>query len=961
MKKTIIFLMFILIILNNAYANNILYINKKVEKISTGTNLIYYEILTSDGWINAQALELDLDDNYNKLALLTSEEGSKKLAAVSAMTTFKNAVAGINADFFAGRSGIGNSMGLAIENGKIYSSAAEENKEQDIFTSFIIDDEDNIIYDYIKDDITIYCGKNEEEIKARYVNKYTDNTDYPTIFTREWGEYSFGSTEILPVTEIVVEDGKVVEIRENEGAVEIPEDGFVIMATGESAEFLKENLKKKAPVYYEVKYSPNIENIEFAITGGTKLIENGIIPESFSHDVKGRNPRTVLGTNKEKDKVYLITIDGRSSKSLGMTLEEVSEFLKAIDINTAINLDGGGSTTMAARKLGEENVSIINTPSGGQERLVANGVGIVSTAPESEKIYELKINLFDKNIFVNERRKVSVVGYNKYYNPVEIDPDDVKWDYEGVELEFESGEIYATEAGKSTLIAKVGKAKGECEINILSNPNEIYVYPKEITINPGEKVNYTIHSKDKNGQYAATLLSSYDVKVEAYYKDNKKEEIPEDAYVDGLSFTAKSGGTYILAITKNDITTFAKVNVTSDSFRLIDSFENETFTFDEYPDEVGGNASLSKEQVYDGETSVKLEYDFDRDIQIRGAYIVLNEEAIIPEDATHIAFYVYNDGYKDEMIKVKWKDANDQIKLAVIQDNISHEGWQEIKYDVTSFAKPLRISDIYLAQDDISSRNKGQIYVDRFGYYVKSTSVDNNINIPVDVKESISGDEISGDDTFSISFINILDKSNYMLNVVKNKRLIHNINEKTDLTVVINEKNEDFDNTFVKEKSGDINVEDKYPVMKVGRINHQVIYHEQYDVYSNKWCTIITLNVKQNGIRKSDEEQYMHFESDIIDDETGNVIIVLNGNLDDFSDERERNVFIDTLCKIIDEEKKNITIVQTGYNQDVSMERGIPVLNIKDTKTAFEEIHDSKFLRISIVDEKNCYEYINSL
>ena len=163
---------------------------------------------------------------------------------------------------------------------------------------------------------------------------------------------------------------------------------------------------------------------------------------------------------------------------------------------------------------------------------------------------------------------------------------------------------------------------------------------------------------------------------------HKKEEIPEDAYIDGLSFTAKSGGTYILAISKNDVTTFAKVNVTADSFRLIDSFENETFTFDEYPDEVGGNASLSKEQVFDGETSVKLEYDFDRDIQIRGAYIVLNEEAIIPEEATHISFYVYNDGYKDEMIKVKWKDANDQTKLAVIQDNISHEGWQEIKYDV---------------------------------------------------------------------------------------------------------------------------------------------------------------------------------------------------------------------------------------------------------------------------------------
>ena len=59
-------------------------------------------------------------------------------------------------------------------------------------------------YEYVKDDITILCGKNETEIKARYINKYTDNANIPTIYTSAWGEKAIGSTESLNVTEFVV-------------------------------------------------------------------------------------------------------------------------------------------------------------------------------------------------------------------------------------------------------------------------------------------------------------------------------------------------------------------------------------------------------------------------------------------------------------------------------------------------------------------------------------------------------------------------------------------------------------------------------------------------------------------------------------------------------------------------------------------------------------------------------------
>ncbi len=961
MKKVIfVSVLLVFAMISYSYANTFLHTKKEESIISTGTNLIKYEILTSDGWVEAQVLEVDLDDENTKLGLLYSSEGTKKLDSVKNMVMGLKAIAGINGDYFAGSSGIGSSIGTAIDNSKIYSSSSEENKTKDTFTSFIMSDDGKIFYEYLTDEIKIY-NDNGFSMNARYVNKYTDNTDIPTIYTREWGELSIGKKDNLYITEIVVENGKVIEIRDNEEPVEIPENGFVIMCTGENANKLKENLRIKSKAYYEVNYTPNIDKINFIITGGTKLIENGIIPESYSHVVSGKNPRTVIGTNKKKDKVYLITIDGRSKTSIGMTLDEVSEFLKEIGVYSAINLDGGGSTTMVARKLGEETISEINHPSGGTERLVANGVGIFSNAPSLDKLAGLDIIVEDHNVFVGEKRKVNVVGYDKYYNPVEIDESKIKWDYDGVEIEYEDGYISGKTVGSAELIAKIGKIQARCEINILSEANEISISPKEKFINPGEKVTYLLKAKNKNGYYASTNLDTFKIKIDSYYKNGELNDIPSEATIENNTFTTTISGTYILCFSKGNCKSYAKVQVGQDKFVLIDDFEKTTFSFDPYPDEVGGSTKLSDEKKYSGTCSVRLDYDFDKEAKVRGAYIVLDNDAIIPESATAISFCVYNEEYKDEKLKIKLKDANNATKLIVIQDNISHEGWKEIRYDVSNLAKPLRISDIYLAQDDVNIRTKGFIYVDRLGYYENSSSAYyDGIYVPKDEKiEDQNNISIKSEKSFDISFLDEFETPNKMIEVLKTQKLIQHVNESSDLTIFTKNVSDEFKNAYV---GADLN-QDKQIIgsFEIEKINHQVFINEQYDLLSNNECTIITMDISQKGIRKSDETQYSNLESDIKDDDTGVVILVLNGSIDDFEDEREKKLFVDILCELKRETKKEIVVVHDGSNQDYSMERGVKFLSIKDTNRSDSLIHDARFLLISVKNGELSYEYKKAL
>lgn len=103
---------------------------------------------------------------------------------------------------------------------------------------------------------------------------------------------------------------------------------------------------------------------------GPGLVENGEITVSAQDEVdraKASNPRTAIGILKEGHYVLVVS-DGRSEESEGLSLYELASFLQQLGVQTAYNLDGGGSSTLVFR--GE----VVNVPSsrGGTERAVTD-------------------------------------------------------------------------------------------------------------------------------------------------------------------------------------------------------------------------------------------------------------------------------------------------------------------------------------------------------------------------------------------------------------------------------------------------------------------------------------------------------------------------------------------------------------------------------------------------------------
>jgi len=115
---------------------------------------------------------------------------------------------------------------------------------------------------------------------------------------------------------------------------------------------------------------------QVAIGGNLVLVKDGVVTTA-SHP---RNPRTAVGFSADGLKMWLVTIDGRSTSSIGMTYVELASYMKSLGADDALNLDGGGSTTMVARMPGASSVSVRNTPSDGTQRPVPNGIGFISTA-----------------------------------------------------------------------------------------------------------------------------------------------------------------------------------------------------------------------------------------------------------------------------------------------------------------------------------------------------------------------------------------------------------------------------------------------------------------------------------------------------------------------------------------------------------------------------------------------------
>jgi hypothetical protein len=196
------------------------------------------------------------------------------------------------------------------------------------------------------------------------------------LFTPAWGIYPrSGAVRGLPsVTEVLVRHGRVVRVSGSAGGGPIPSGGFVLLGAGSGGRRLAHlQVGQPVTVHYR-QQTPGPAPFRFALGGKYRLLRAGAAQSGLP--VTPGADRTAVGFSDGGLTMWLVVTESREVGAAGLDLPELAAFMRGLGVRDAVNLDDGGSTTIVSRLPGRSNLTLLNRPSDGSERLVANGIGL---------------------------------------------------------------------------------------------------------------------------------------------------------------------------------------------------------------------------------------------------------------------------------------------------------------------------------------------------------------------------------------------------------------------------------------------------------------------------------------------------------------------------------------------------------------------------------------------------------
>jgi exopolysaccharide biosynthesis protein len=303
-------------------------------------------------------------------------------------------LAGINADFFSLQTGV--PMGIVVSDGRLITS--DDNRYAIGF------DNNNAFIGNPKLNMTL--SSDDFKMNIDHFNKYRQPYGI-YLLNRDFSATTKNSTSgidiiLSPTVDNIKIGGSITAVVEkvlhSARDIEIPEGKMVLTIDNKAPEQLVEQMNKIVEgQMVEISITTSDErflNANYAVGGYDKLITNGIIETEF--EMTGVAPRTALGI-KEDGGIVLYTIDGRQNGySYGILMKSLATRLKELGCVEALNLDGGGSTSIVSRYPGNTDASLVNKPSDGKNRSCANYIFLISDIAKTGILG--KLHLYPQNI-----------------------------------------------------------------------------------------------------------------------------------------------------------------------------------------------------------------------------------------------------------------------------------------------------------------------------------------------------------------------------------------------------------------------------------------------------------------------------------------------------------------------------------------------------------------------------------
>jgi exopolysaccharide biosynthesis protein len=347
--------------------------------VAPGVRRATYRLTTSSGSLVISVVSVDVSDPTVRLgAALAADRLISPGETVSSMASRTGAVAGVNADYFD----IGQTnqpLGIVVRGGALVRTpskriALEVTRDRTVrFASFRFSG-------------TVAYGATQ--IPLTGVDEWPPQGG-ATVLEPAYGAVKPMAGVLLatltPLGDASVLDGdyRIDAIGEVRNALPPPQG--LMLGLGPAALRLAPPPALGATVTISSALDPPLGGLATAVGGGPLLVQNGVAyedPNAPAPEERNRRFPVSGAATTPGGALLLIAVDGRQpAESIGLTRPEFGALMLGLGASDGMAFDSGGSATLVARILGDDRASLLNTPSDGVERPVADGLFVYSDAP----------------------------------------------------------------------------------------------------------------------------------------------------------------------------------------------------------------------------------------------------------------------------------------------------------------------------------------------------------------------------------------------------------------------------------------------------------------------------------------------------------------------------------------------------------------------------------------------------
>lgn len=387
--------------------------------------------------------------------------------------------------------------------------------------------------------------------------------------------------------------GKVSAVYNEEG-FSIPENCIVLAgyagdADGVSAMKVGEAVSYTAHLYtgsYTEGENGQFENrgdlcdgVVTAVNGFHLLAKNGSVNENVvNNSGTDINSRTVIGLTEDgKMEILCVNKPGANFSSeltTGTTFKEITKYmmeeLHCVDV---LNMDGGGSTEMVARRAGADSLETVSYPSDGGSRNVSNSLLIISDAPRTSEIEQVLVQGANK-LYIGSQTDLTVKLTDASGGSITVPTGDITWSAERGTINSEGHYVAPSDPCDDVVTASIQGITGAFAISVVDQSSIASIglnATGTIALNQGESYAFGMQANDADEQ---------EIVIDATLVQWSMEGEPAIGTLgdDGvLTVTAKTGTAQVTAEFLNQ--TYSVSVIVGMDEQIIDDFEGDEVAY----------------------------------------------------------------------------------------------------------------------------------------------------------------------------------------------------------------------------------------------------------------------------------------------------------------------------------------------------------------------------------------------